>query len=89
MTARSNPPTICRCGGAMTYHRPIDRRDHEYEPRYEPMAWTDGYNRGREEGAGEAATEAYRNGFRDGSNQAARRIGGAITALASPHYPEV
>lgn len=26
--------TICKCGSAKTYHRDIDKRDHEYEPRY-------------------------------------------------------
>ena len=26
--------TICKCGSAKTYHRDIDKRDHEYETRY-------------------------------------------------------
>ena len=38
------PPTICKCGGAKDYHRPQDNRDHEYEPRFDPAAWTEGYN---------------------------------------------
>jgi hypothetical protein len=53
MTPRTTagPPTICKCGSAKAYHRPQDKRDHDYEPRYEPMAWSDGYRRGAEAAA--------------------------------------
>lgn len=46
----TGPPTICKCGSAKSYHRPSDRRDHKYEPRYEPLAWQNGYERGLAEG---------------------------------------
>jgi hypothetical protein len=39
-----NPPTICRCGAAKSYHGADGRKsDHPYEPRYEPEAWREGY----------------------------------------------
>ena len=36
-----NPPTICRCGLARSYHPGL--ADHEYVPRYDPVAWREGY----------------------------------------------
>ena len=43
------PPTICKCGLAKSYHEGRFNPGHDYEPRYEPVAWLEGYRAGVEE----------------------------------------
>lgn len=56
-------------------HLPAKQLAEDIQDRYGPTS-------------DEQLRTAYRNGFMDGSNRAAQRIGGAITKLASPHWPE-